>query len=46
VVDEGGIVLDRRVPSSVFDLKEMARFQREGGDTREARSVTAAAVPE
>jgi thiol-disulfide isomerase/thioredoxin len=46
VVDEGGVVLARRVPTSVLDLSEMARFQRKGGDRRQAQSVPAAAVPE
>jgi thiol-disulfide isomerase/thioredoxin len=32
VVDETGVVLDRRVPGSVADLREMALLQRKGGD--------------
>lgn len=45
VIDEGGLVLARRIPASALDLHEMARFQQEGGDAA-GRSLYAAPVPE
>lgn len=42
VIDTGGIILARRIPASVRDLQEMARFQRERGDAH--RSLSAAAA--
>ncbi len=33
VIDESGVVLDRRVPRSLADLREMALFQRKGGES-------------
>jgi hypothetical protein len=41
VLEPSGVVLTRRVPATLGDLRDLARFQRMGGDREQALEATA-----